>query len=265
MIPRRVLSVFAFECWRTFTWTRIGGWLLLVAFPIFIVTIMKYYDAQADPMAGLPHLTNLAWGMVFFALIPEVISLFGLLLWATPVVHAEMEGRTWIYLAVRPKGRVSVLLGKYLAAVVWTSLAGWCSATICVWIVQPAAPMRMWGVMVLLVALSCAAYGALYAMIGTLFHQRAMVIAVGYTLVFEFIVSMIPALFNKFTISYRLRNLLFYWLDLRGELSVEGATVLLGNESVWVHLAVLVGMTATLLVVAMQIIQRKEYATTREV
>ncbi len=49
-----------------------------------------------------------------------------------PLVHAELEGRTWIYLAVRPRGRVSVLLGKYLTAVAWTTLAGWTSTTICV-------------------------------------------------------------------------------------------------------------------------------------
>ena len=54
------------------------------------------------------------WGLILFGLIPEVITLFGLLLWVTPVVQAELEGRTWIYLAVRPRGRVSMLLGKYL-------------------------------------------------------------------------------------------------------------------------------------------------------
>lgn len=263
MILRRVLAVFRFEFGRSLTLSRGAGWAVLVLFPVFLVSVVKYYDIHADPVAGFPHVSQPTWGIFLFGLIPEVISLLGLLLWATPLVHAELEGRTWIFLAVRPRGRVSVLLGKYLAAVTWTALAGWTSASICLAIIQPQQWFRLWCVMLALVTLSCLAYGALYCLIGTLFHQRAMVIAVTYTLLFEFLISLIPALFNKFTISYRLRNLLFNWMPWRARLD-EKIRMILGDEPNWLHLAILGGITIGLLVIAVQVIQRKEYVTARE-
>ncbi len=57
--------------------------------------------APGEETAEPPQIPDSAWGLILFGLIPEVITLFGLLLWVTPVVQAELEGRTWIYLAVR--------------------------------------------------------------------------------------------------------------------------------------------------------------------
>ncbi len=39
-----------------------------------------------------------------FVLLPQVVTVLGLLLWATPVVHSELEGQTWVYAVVRPGG-----------------------------------------------------------------------------------------------------------------------------------------------------------------
>jgi ABC-type transport system involved in multi-copper enzyme maturation permease subunit len=279
MIPHGAFSVLKFELKRSLTPGRIAAWLLLVSFPIFVVSVIKYYEP--------PETTEQVWGVLLFGLIPEVICLFGLLLWATPVVQAELEGRTWIYLAVRPRGRVSVLLGKFLTAVVWTATAGWLSATVCTFVANPldlseawealltlepsgkewqaafSSLGRMWLTMMALVGLSACAYGALYCLLGALFHRRAMVVAVAYTLVFEFLVSLIPAVINKLTVQYRLRNLLFTWMDWKEDLP-DGASLLLGDEPFWVHLAVLAGLTIALLLIATQIIQKMEYVSAEE-
>jgi ABC-type transport system involved in multi-copper enzyme maturation permease subunit len=304
VILHGALSVFRFEVRRTLTWSRIAVWIMLILFPVFIVSVMKYYEEdlksnlhlegrtprsmrkfeqmqrQADRAAGTPRPADAGqeaadqpeerqppsplsqlWGAVFFGLIPEVITLFGLLLWVPPLVHAELEGRTWIYLAVRPRGRVSVLLGKYLTAVAWTALAGWISTTVCVCIVRPEDPFRLWWTMVALVGIASVSYGAIYSLIGVALHRRAMVIAVGYTLIFEFLVSLIPAVINKLTVQYRLRGLLFTWMDWRGLISPQAGEVLLGTEPAWLHLLILCGGVVVTLVVAVQVIQRKEYAT----
>ena len=215
--------------------------------------------AEEEP----PNSMDRLWGIVFFGLIPEVITLFGLLLWVPPLVHAELEGRTWIYLAVRPRGRVSVLLGKYLTAITWTALAGWISTTVCVLVARPECALRLWGTMVALVALACVAYGAIYSLIGVWLHRRAMVIAVAYTLIFEFLVSFIPAVINKFTVQYRLRNLLITWMDWWDwDLVSSGPTTLfMGNERAWVHILILCGIVVGILAIAVQVIQRREYAT----
>ncbi|NLX54557.1 MAG: ABC transporter permease [Planctomycetaceae bacterium] len=300
------LVVFRFELRRTMTLNRVAIWLLLVLFPVFIVSVMKYYepeiegeiprdafnsrqvrvqrglawgeeehDGDGDESGPAPHPRGSAaeaepnpmdpiWGFVFFGLIPEVITLFGLLLWVPPLVHAELEGRTWIYLAVRPRGRVSVLLGKYLTAITWTALAGWASTTACVLIAQPGCALRLWGTMVALVTLACLAYGAIYSLIGVWLHRRAMAIAVSYTLIFEFLVSFIPAVINKFTVQYRLRNLLFTWMDWWDLVPIEASTLFLGSERAWVHVLILCGIVVAVLGVAAQVIQRREYATIAE-
>ncbi len=298
------LSVFRFELRRTMTVSRITVWLMLILFPVFIVSVMKYHEeyiqGQLPPSQGRsmrelqriesegrmsrgmkppapvaaseeaaaeqdekqpPNYLAQLWGFVFFALIPEVITLFGLLLWVPALVHAELEGRTWIYLAVRPRGRVSVLLGKYLTAITWTALSGWISTTICVLVARPDNALRLWGTMVALVAFSCVAYGAIYSLIGVWLHRRAMVLAVAYTLIFEFLVSLIPAVINKFTVQYRLRNLLFTWMDWWDLVPTGASNVFLGTEPAWLHVLILCGMVVGILIIAVQLIQHKEYAT----
>ncbi len=249
------ITVFRFELLRTLTATRIAGWCVLVLFPVFIVSVIRHYTHSQDVRP---------WGMAMFGLIPEVICLLGLLLWATPIVHAELEGKTWIYLAVRPRGRFDVLLGKYLSAVVWTASAGWASAILCVAIARPEMGYRLLWSLSALVGLSCLAYGALYCLIGALFHRRAMVIAVAYTLIFEFLVSLIPAMINKLTVQYRLRCLLVNWMEWTGDSLPEGFRLLLGDEPAWLHILVLAGIVIGLLVAGTQVIQRREYATVEE-
>ncbi len=358
MMWHNILAVFRFELLRTLTLSRIGVWIFLTAFPVFIISIVKYneesfesptfdgsrgrrtvqltvplgngdfvsidgrrrgpnyvarvttvvegerrtvdnllvpgdlmrYDnrnprqfmaavltlislqaksirerAPAEEMESMPHVPDTDWGWMLFALIPEVITLFGLLLWITPVVQAELEGRTWIYLAVRPRGRASTLLGKYLTAITWTALSGWVSVTLCVWVAQPEEAWRLWATLIALVSFACLAYGALYSLIGVFLHRRAMVIAVAYTLVSEFVVAFVPAVINQFTVQYRLRNLLVDFMDWRSYYSKEAIGVLLGEQPLWLHVLVLLAATVALLVVAVQVIQHKEYATADDV
>jgi ABC-type transport system involved in multi-copper enzyme maturation permease subunit len=288
---------------------------MLMLFPVFIVSVMKYYEdtikhnmeaarerrgpmqihevpmgrsgglevrinasqpgewefrdlppgaetpGAETPAADEPHPLTYAWGAVFFGLIPEVITLFGLLLWVPPLVHAELEGRTWIYLAVRPRGRVSVLLGKYMTAVAWTTLAGWTSATVCVLIARPENGLRLWCTTVALVAISSISYGAIYGLFGVWLHRRAMVLAVAYTLIFELLVSLIPAVINKFTVQYRLRGLFVTWMDWRRLMPDEAKELFLGTEPAWLHVTILAFGVVVVMSVAVQLIQRKEYAT----
>jgi hypothetical protein len=80
-------------------------------------------------------------------------------------------------------------------------------------------------------------------------------------LIFEFLVSMIPAVINKLTVQYRLRGLLFTWMDWRDLVSPEAGAVLLGTEPAWLHVLILCGGVVVILAVAAQVIQHKEYAT----
>ena len=79
-------------------------------------------DPEAVLVRGFDRLNQL-WNGRFVTELTQIPSRGGTFLWATPAISAELERRSWVYLAVRPNGGTAVLLGKYLAAVSWVLTA----------------------------------------------------------------------------------------------------------------------------------------------
>jgi ABC-type transport system involved in multi-copper enzyme maturation permease subunit len=253
MNPLLVLDVVRFELRRSWTLGRGAIWITLVVFPIALVSALRVLTSVDRTEQ---------WGIMLYFLIPEVICLLGLLLWATPAISTEVEGQTWIYLAMRRSGRTMVLLGKYMTAVLWTLSAAILSTTVCVIVMGPAGGFRLWSVMCLLSVLSCFAHASLYVAIGTIFFRRTMVTAVFYTLVIEYGLSFVPAVANKLTINYRLRGLLADWMNW--DEARSAAENVFGNEPASTHLLVLAALTLTLLGVAMYRVGHTEFPTQQE-
>jgi len=124
-----IWSVFQFERKRTATTTRWLWWSILCLFPVAITLFIKL--AVEEPMPFF------AFSMMLFYLVPAVVCVMGQLLWATPSVQSELEGKTWSYLAIRPHGKIHVLLGKYITSVTWTFLAALICLTIVLFITTP--------------------------------------------------------------------------------------------------------------------------------
>ncbi|MFK8115490.1 MAG: hypothetical protein AB8B91_25060 [Rubripirellula sp.] len=253
MNPMLILDVIRFEIRRSLTAGRIAIWLALVAFPVALITILRI-NVPIDRIEQ--------FGFTLYFLIPEVVCLLGLLLWATPAVATEIEGQTWIYLAMRRSGRSLVLLGKYFTAVAWTLSAALVGITLSVIVIWPPELMRMWAVMSALAMLSCFAHAAIYLLIGVIFHRRTMVTAVIYTLVIEYGLSFVPAIANKLTVNYRLRGLLADWMnwdEVRSQ-----AELVFGSESASTHLMALGIYTIVLLAVAITKLSMSEYPTQQD-
>ena len=205
------------------------------------------------------------WIGFLFALIPMLVSMLGTLLWTTPAISAELERRSWVYLTVRPNGATAVLLGKYLAAVSWVIPPALVGLTIAVYLSGTDDWWRIWWTMTGLVCLSCPAYAAIYLLLGTLMPRRAMVLAVAYTLIFELIISFVPAVINKLTVQYRLRALLVDWCDLTfPEGSPPGVLALIGDEPAWQHVAILMLMTPSLLALSVAFLRWSEFSSSAE-
>jgi len=271
--------VFAFEWRRAAGWSRLVIMLALAAFPATILWLIRH--------AGGDLPSSEARAIALFVMIPELVCLLALLLWATPVIHAEVEGKTWHYLVVRPAGKVPILLGKYAAAVTWSMITGWLALTLAMQVVGPrvqgpppdpsqsesALPpaaqgfgrqegLRTWAVMAALVALACTAYGALFVLLGVVFLRRGMIIAVAYTLL-ELAVRIIPSAIRQLTLQYHLQGLLIRWMGLsRGHREIDEW---LGTADAWVHVAALVGIAAVLLGMAAAILRQRELVTANEV
>lgn len=260
-------AVFWFEWKRAMSLTRRLWWLGLAGFPVFIVGLVQYTlrnQGEAVDILLLKHL----WTWLLFALIPMLVSILGSLLWTTPAISSELERRSWVYLAVRPDGATAVILGKYLTAVCWVIPAALTGLTLCIYATGLSAQLdlwRLWWTMALLVILSCPAYAAIFLFVGVIYPRRAMVMSVVYTLLFELVISFIPAVINKMTIQYRLRALAVKWSNLSfSEGSEKGVMAIIGNEPPWQHVTILCAITLGLLCASIGVIRWLEFATSSE-
>ncbi len=195
-----IWACFRFECARALTLSRLAWWSAMAVFPAVLLFLIR----QEDPVA-LTDDEGLS--VVLYFLVIQVLCPLNLLLLATPIVHAELEGKTWLFLAVRPHGKSSVLFGKYLAAVLWTIAGGWLSIALAVALGPPEDATRVVWLLGKLVVLSSFAYGAVYTLLGVLFLKRAMVVTVAYTLLVEGALTMVPAVVNEVTVAFRLRTI----------------------------------------------------------
>lgn len=252
-----IVAVFFFEWRRAFTWARMAWWMVLALFPVLIVSMIRF----ALRGGSLP---DEFWILLFFGLVPMLISMLGTFLWATPVVSAELERKSWVYLAVRPHGTTNVLIGKYLVAMTWAlsaTLVGMLAATA----IMPAGDAsRIAWVVGRITLLSCPAYAALYLLLGTLFPKRSMVIAVAYTLVFELIISIIPAIINTLTVQYRIRTLLFLWGDMQISADMNALMAFIGDPPAWEHVVVLLVYTLVVLVASIGVVRSREFSAAEE-
>lgn len=253
-ILRATVAVFAFECRRALGWRRGLLVLGLASFPAVILWLIRHEGGKLDRQE--------AWPLALFILIPELVCLLGLLLWVAPMVQTEVEGKTWPHLAVRPAGKLPILLGKYAAGVFWTVLTAWLALAVAMWVVWPLDEgLRVVNVIATLSVLSSMAYGALFSLFGVVFLRRGMIFAVGYTLV-EFLVRLIPAIIRQLTVQYHLQSLLVAWM--RWDEVNRRMGPLFGTSTPAENVTTLLGYTVFLLGVTAAILRRRQLVTAVE-
>jgi ABC-type transport system involved in multi-copper enzyme maturation permease subunit len=234
-------------------------WIVLAGFPALTVSLIVFNA----PSSQLEKLGSDFWITLLYGLAPSVVCMLGVFLWATPAISSEIEAGSWTYLAVRPNGSSSVLLGKYLCAITWTASAALVGLTAAVQIASPEDPSRVWTTLAPLILLSCPAFGAIYSLIAVLFPKRAMVAAVAYTLIVEMLLGLVPAMVNELTVQFRLRCLMWHWSGWSEDMTGrgEGARILFSDQPPIVHLLVLAGFTISLLIAALFVLRQRELCT----
>ncbi len=259
----RLVAVFEFEWRRTITLPRLAWWFTLMAFPPLLMLLVRMAARAEQPDAEVPH--EVAAIMVYL-LSPCVACMMSVFLWSTPAVSSELEGRSWVYLSVRPMGPLSVLLGKYLVALSWSIPVGIVSSVVSVYAIDAPRPTILVFGEAGLAVLSCIAYSAIFLFIGVLVPRRAMVIGIMYAMIFEVAFAMIPAAVNLLTVQYRLRCLMMLWLDI--ELPRLKSSPILGSyfsdaSSAW-HVTVLLLMAVGYLTSAAVLLRYREFMTAAE-
>jgi ABC-type transport system involved in multi-copper enzyme maturation permease subunit len=202
--------------------------------------------------------------MMIYALVPEAVCMLGLLVTMCPAVADELERGTWIHIAVRPGGRRALLMGTYLAAVLWTSVVAILAACLAVLVARVPQPLPLVGMLAALVVLSTLGRAALFALPAVILPKRALVASVAVALVVEYLAGFIPAVVNQATVSLRLRSLLVVWMGWRQKLPVE-MQLLIDPQPAWVQIAAVCGLAAVLLVVAVKILDFRQFPPSVEI
>lgn len=263
-IGNATLGVIRYELVRSLTWMRALIWIALVFFPVALVTATLQIAQIRDFSDSR---TSSAVYFLMFILLPQAVTVLNMLLFAAPIVNAELESQTWIYAIVRPQARKAIMLGKYIVAVLW---CGSCTTVSTLIIVAVASfydipdPEYLIGTLLTLCWLAAVCYGALFLAIGTFFQRRAMVYAFAYSIGVEVLMGWIPAVVNLFTISYRLRSLLFSWMSTKQSISIRQMPFQWEDYPLK-HLAILALLVTGLLALSIWRIDRNQYRWQSEV
>ncbi len=261
---RGAQATFAFELRRSLTWNRFLVSVGLAMFPPVMLNVVVRTAFVSHSRVAADVTKYSVFAMIFLVALVCVLSL---LLWATPNVQSELEGKTWNFIAVRPGARVASYLGKYFLAV-FISITVSCSALAgCILVSNSYQglenPLKTLSSLALIYAMACAVYGAIFSAIGTIFIKRAMVVAAGFTIGVETLLSLIPAVVSKITMSYHLRSVGLEWIGYFLPYTTKGEyTQMFGQPwPVWIHILCIAIMTIFALAVGMIVITHRQYVT----
>ncbi len=259
------MAICTFELVRNFTVQRLMVAGVLAIFPPGMMFLILF----------VPRLMGATVNVIvpeFLILVLVSITCFlSLLLWSSTIVDSDLEGRTWVYLASRPWGRVSSLLGKYLASLLqcW----GVCLIAICgsVLIARLAGDLtgdtvQLCLSMMAVFAVASIVYDCVLSFLGVLFFKRAMVACVAWALVSELFLANVPAIVRFVSVRYHIQELVFRWVGWLfpfpdGE---ETYRMLYGDFGVWVHLGILALISIVTMAAALWRINHHEYLSAEE-
>lgn len=265
-----IWATFTFELHRAFHIQRIVYGFVLASFPPAIVLAlgwgMKLLSLRSRGDAEISQALSSALPGILIVLL-AIVCLLALLLWATTNVNSELEGKTWIFSAVRTNGRLALFLGKYLASVALSFMVCQVAIVLSLLAMVPGAlPNRLQDGIALsiLMLLSCCVYGATLSLVGVMFYRRAMVIGAGYLILVELILPNVPSLICNFTARRHLFDLAIRWIGwfLPGDDSIY--RIQYGWHPLWVNLAALAAITAAALFLGGYWIRRQEYVTAED-
>ncbi len=260
------LATCSFELRRSFTFQRTAVSVMLALFPPVMMGLLilgTEMSGAAQARSGI-----LEFSKIITVLLVSLVCLLSLLLWATPNVYSELEGKSWSFIASRPGGRISIFLGKYLAAFLVSFAISLSAISMCVILADARLgiedPQGLWLALCGVYFFACIVYAAVFSLIGTLFIKRAMVVAAGYVVGSDIIMASIPgALINKITIRHHLQEIGINWIGwfVPGSTEEEFRQVFGQGMPVMMHVLIIVGITLAALALGGWMIVNREYIT----
>lgn len=235
----------------------VGGPVILAV----IVKVMEVFGMSAlrvggRPVPGISIFSTIIWWLFLRFIIPVLGVFYG-----TALMADEVEDKTITYLFTRPIPRGAVLVGKYLAYVLCTSLVVLPSVMLVYFLLVPFREIgTSFGQLLTdlgLLGLGLAAYGAVFAFVGA-FFKRPLVIGLVFAFGWEQVAMVLPGYMKRFTIAYYLQALVPHAMPSEGVVGMLQA-LFRDAPSAPVALAWLGAYVAIFLYLAARTVERKEY------
>jgi ABC-2 type transport system permease protein len=198
--------------------------------------------------------------MIWVLFIRFTIPVLGVF-YGTSLIADEVDDKTLTYLFTRPVQRGAILMGKYLAYLVCTVLVVLPSIMIVYFLIVPLAEIGSSFTLLLtdlgIMALGLAAYGALFALVGTIL-KRPLVIGLVFAFGWEQLAMLMPGYLRRFTLAYYLQGLVPHAMPSDGVGSLIQA-VFTDSPTVVTCLFWLTVATGVSLFLGQRAIERREY------
>ena len=197
-------------------WSRRSVFLgLLLGMPVLIAAAIRTIDlmyrsgidVNGVRVQGATIFGLMIWGLYIRFIVPVLGVFYG-----TALIADEVEDKTITYLFTRPIPRSAVLLGKYLAYLVCTVLLVLPSVMIVFFLIVPTAGgsiaaafpslLKDFGML----AVGLAAYGAVFALVGTRI-KRPLIVGLVFAFGWEPAVLLFPGYLKRLTVAYYLQAL----------------------------------------------------------
>jgi len=246
-------------------WSRRSVFLaILVAGPIALALAIRVATAAFGPpqVNGAAVAGNAIFGMMIWLLyLRFIIPVLGVF-YGTSLIADEVDDKTITYLFTRPIPRSAVLLGKYLAYLVCTTLLVLPSVMLVYFLVVPLGGTIGEGFPSLLkdlgmLALGLAAYGAVFAWVGAAW-KRPLVIGLVFCFGWEPAVLLFPGYLKRLTVAYYIQALVPHAMPQDSAVSML-MQVFHEVPAVPVSLAALAAITVLGLWAAGRAVENREY------
>jgi ABC-type transport system involved in multi-copper enzyme maturation permease subunit len=248
-------------------WSRRSVFLLVVVGgPVALAAALRLAEAggfmftvERPRPAGALIYGMMIWLMYVRFIVPVLGVFYG-----TALVADEVDDKTITYLFTRPIQRSAVVFGKYLAYLVCTVLLLLPSVVVVFFLTVPIGGGRTIGEMfpmlvsdLGMIALGLAAYGAVFAFIGTRL-KRPLLTGLIFALGWEPIAMLVPGYLKRLTVAYYLQALVGH--DMPEDTPIAAFLQIFREvPSLPVSLAGLAVITGVGLWLAGRTVERREY------
>jgi ABC-2 type transport system permease protein len=235
-----------------------GPVVLAVALRIVDTLHVSGFRVNGAAVNGATIFGMMIW-LLFIRFIVPVLGVF----YGTALIADEVDDRTITYLFTRPIPRSAVLLGKYVAYLACTVLLVLPSVVLVYFLIVPTGGGSIAAAFPSLVtdlgmlAVGLAAYGALFALVGTRL-KRPLVVGLVFAFGWEPGVLLFPGYLKRMTVAYYLQAL------VKHEMPQDSAVSMLLQvfhevPSVWTSLLCLALIVGVALWFAGRAVEEREY------